>query len=128
MCMRLEYLANGSPDCPLIRLYDFTRDEARSLRRIFYSLANGTLKSVALEQESFVVPLGECQLVLAAQGQDAGICANGPTSFECRLTEFAWDTVAGLTDPFCDSEMAGGHQWLTTAGQVGLLISRDGKW
>ena len=29
--MWLEYLPDGSPDCPLIRLYNFTMSEARGL-------------------------------------------------------------------------------------------------
>jgi len=125
--MKLEYLADSSPECPLIRLYDFTEDEARALRNIFYSLANGGVKVVALERESFIVPIGDCQLALVAQDKDHGIRAIATTSFECGLTELAWDNAAGLTDSLCDSETAG-HQWLTSTGQVGLLISRDGSW
>lgn len=127
MCMKLEYLADGSPECPLIRLYEFTRDEARALRYIFCSLANGAIKTVSLEREPFIVPVSECQLILAADGKDRGIRASGSKSFECDLTELAWDNVAGLTEPFCHFETTG-YQWLTSTGRVRLLISCDGKW
>src|SRR5437867_3317880 len=40
--MKLEFLADGSQDCPLIRLYDFDFEEAVSLRQIVASLSDGT--------------------------------------------------------------------------------------
>lgn len=33
--MKLEYLHNGSADCPLIRLYEFTTGEVMKLKEIF---------------------------------------------------------------------------------------------
>ena len=42
--MKLEYLAEGSRDCPLFRLYEFNQAEARTLRNLAKSLATGELK------------------------------------------------------------------------------------
>jgi len=41
--MKLEFLASGSPDCSLIRLYEFNAKEAYDLRRITLQLARWTL-------------------------------------------------------------------------------------
>lgn len=125
--MKLEFLAVGSPDCPLIRLYEFTQEEACHLRDIFCSLANGTRGTVALEKELMVVAVGGCRLMLKVGVRDRGIQANDSGVFECELTQLSWDDVAALMEPFCDSETQG-YQWLTRAGRVSLLISHDSKW
>ena len=42
--MKLEFLANGSPDCPLIRIYEFNSKEAYKLRRIALQLAKAGVR------------------------------------------------------------------------------------
>jgi hypothetical protein len=41
--MKIEYLANGGRDCPLIRIYDFGVSGASVLRRVFEDLETGAL-------------------------------------------------------------------------------------
>lgn len=127
MCVKLEFLAEGSRDYPLIRLYEFTREEVCKLRGVFNSLASGTVRNVSLEKEPFIEPIGACWLALSVGRNDLGISRRGATAFECELTELAWENMVGLTDPLRDSE-AKGYQWLTSAGRISLLLSHDGKW
>ncbi|MDY3554402.1 hypothetical protein R5W24_003524 [Gemmata sp. JC717] len=125
--MRLEYLPDGSPDCPLIRLFDFVPAEAAALGSAVAALAAGQLERVAVHELPGVAPVGGCELVLRRRGRDRAVVRVGPAAFECGLTADTWDNVAGLIEPFAAD--AGGHQWLAEApGQVSLLLSASGLW
>ena len=125
--MKLEFLMEGAPECPLIRLYDFTSDEAIQLRQIFQALADGSMKTVKLEERDFIESMHGCLLGLQVGTHDLGIRADGLRSFECVLTKLGWKNVRGLTDSLCEPD-ARGYQWLTSHGPARLLLSRDGKW
>ena len=47
--MKLDYLKDGSDDCPLVRLYEFDGAEARRLRQTFTALADGAVEQVGLD-------------------------------------------------------------------------------
>jgi hypothetical protein len=125
--MRLEFLAQGSTDCPLIRLYEFNQAEVRQLRQLVRSLIAGDRQSVALQDEMWAEPVGGCCLSLRLGNRDWGIRQVEHLNFECVLTSDGWWNVEGLLDPFCDSNPAG-FQWLTHDGRVALLISQSGQW
>lgn len=126
--MRLAFLAEGSPDCPLIRLYDFQPADVQRLDRIFDSLANGSRKELRLDQESFIEPIDGCRVRLRVGTCDAGIAQTRPSEFDCILTPGGWSNVAGLTEPFCAEVVPGTHQWLHKGGKVSVLLSPDGSW
>src|SRR6476660_9622597 len=125
--MNLEYLADGSRDCPLIRLHGFNPAEARSLRNLVRSLATGESHSVALHDEMWVESVGRCRLTLRRSTRNQGVHEADPMNFECALTSGGWSNVEGLLKPFCDSHTAG-FQWLTREGSVSFLISQSGQW
>jgi hypothetical protein len=120
--MKLEYLADGSRDCPLVRLYEFDHAEARSLRNLERSLVSGDRSSVALHDEAWAESVGGCRLTLRR-----GVREVDPLNFECVLNSGGWSNIEGLLDPFCDSHTAG-FQWLTRESSVALLISQTGQW
>lgn len=124
--MKLEYLADGSQDCPLIRLYEFNQAEARSLRNLVRSLATGEADSVALQGERWAESVGGCKLTLRRGTRNQGVREVDPLNFECVLSSGGWRNVEGLLDPFCDSHTAG-FQWLTREGTVSLLVSQRGQ-
>ena len=126
--MKLEYLATGSPDCPLIRLHDFTPVEAGHLHAALAALAAGTAERVAVHELPIVEVVGGCRLTLIRRGWDqAVIRADRLTEFECGFTAGTWENVAGLVEPFAES--VGGFQWLAGApGEAGLLLSASGGW
>lgn len=125
--MKLEYIAAGSDDCPLIRLFEFTLAEVEELRKLVRSLVSGERQSVALQNEAWAAPIGGCQLSLRRGNRDRGVRQVEPLTFECVLSPDGWSNVEGLLDPFCDSDTTG-FQWLTHDGRVSLLISQSGKW
>jgi|SRR5947209_19830015 len=109
--MKLDYLPNGSRDCPLIRLYDFTPAEAGHLLNVLGDLAAGRARRVDVHRLPFVEAVGECRLALVAQGWDGAIVRRGdPAEFECGFRPHAWDDVAALVEPFASGST--GFQWL----------------
>jgi hypothetical protein len=125
--MKLEYLANGSLDCPLIRMYAFSRYEAEDLRKLAQSLSSGVRKSVDLETLPWVEPIQGCRLRLVLGERDRGVWQVAPWSFECPLNSNGWQDVGALPEPFCESDVKG-FQWLTNKGKVALLFSHTGEW
>ena len=126
--MKLEYLGDGSPDCPLLRLYDFTPMEAAQLLRAIAALASGLAERLEVDRLPFVEPVGGCRLALVGRSWDQAVTRAGrPNEFECGFTADTWDDVAGLVEPF--AEGAGGFQWLAgVPGEAALLLSDSGAW
>jgi hypothetical protein len=126
--MKLEFLASGSPDCPLLRLYDFDSLAVMRLRELFRRLSDESLSNTPLYEQEAIEAIGGCRLDLRLGSRDRGIVQTGPLSFECTLTTEGWSEVVDLMEPFCDSANVKGHQWLNEDGDVSLLLSPDGLW
>jgi hypothetical protein len=125
--MKLEFLADGSPDCPLIRLFDFSNEEAARLKSLFESLSDGSANDVALHEQSGFEQVNPCRLYLRVGKADRGIRLVSPGLFECVLTANTWDNMAWLVEPFCEPRTSG-FQWLNNTMGINLLLSRDGRW
>jgi hypothetical protein len=127
--MKLESLADGSPGCPLLRLYDFTPGEAARLREAVAALASGIAERVELHDLPWVEPAGGCRLAVARRTWDQAIVRRAePATFECAFTADTWANIAGLIEPFADGD-ATGFQWLADVpGEAALLLSVTGRW
>jgi hypothetical protein len=128
--MKIEYLASGSQDCPLVRLFDFAPAEVQRLRSEIFALASGTARTVVVHELPGVESIGGCRLTFITDRRDRGIVHIAePADFECRLTPTSWDNVATLAEPFLEPS-DGYYQWLNHAfgGDVGLLLSPSGEW
>ena len=125
--MKLEFLSEGSPDCPLIRLYSFTRPEAQRLKEIASQLSTGELREIALHGEPGVEPVSDCHLLLRLGKRDQGIIQLAPLRFECALSDEGWLNVSFLLEPFCGTDRTG-FQWLVDESPISLLISDKGTW
>lgn len=85
--MKLDYLADRSPDGPLLRLYDFTPAEAAQLLDAIVALASGSAERIEVDRLPFVEPVGGCRLALVGSPWDQAVTqAGGPTEFECGYT------------------------------------------
>ena len=125
--MKLEFLASGSPDCPLIRLFAFNGEEVSRRKILLRSMCSGSANNVALHEQPGFEQVNACRLYLRAGQSDKGLRAVAPGVFECVLTEYAWDTMAELVAPLCEPD-AQGYQWLNESAGIRLLLSHDGKW
>ena len=127
--MRLEYLPDGSPDCPLIRLYDFDHQTVSAFRRLIAELQSGSRQELVVHDLPDVEAVGGCQLVLEVGTRNLGVIpSRSANSFSCILTEAGWENVADLMEPFCEPGHAGAFQWLSGEGEIPLLLSVNGQW
>src|SRR5207245_8149237 len=110
--MKLEFLASGSPDCPLIRLYEFNAKEAYDLHRITLHLARGSRNIVLCHEQPGVIPIGGCELTLHQAEKDKGVTQVALLKFTWVLTKSGWFNVAGLIRPFSRDNL-NGFKWLT---------------
>lgn len=125
--MKLEFLRAGSPDCPLIRLYDFDSREAQRLLQIALQLAGQRDLAIPLHAETIVTPIDTCELTLRCADGRAGVRELSPMKFEWVSSDGGWLDIASLIQPFCQEDAAA-HQWLSRVGNIAVLLSRDGKW
>lgn len=125
--MKLDFLRSGSPDCPLIRLYEFDLRQIEALQRIALRLTQDASAVVVLHREAGVQQIDGCELVLRQGNQDRGVEQSAECTFEWTLTKGAWLDVATLLQPFRQPEF-NGYQWLNRVGKIAVLLSADGKW
>jgi len=126
--MKLEYLATGSPDCPLIRLYEFDATGAKRLREAFRSLADGSRQDIPLHEEWWVESIAGCHLDLRLGPRDLGVVERLPSKFECVQTAESWSEIAAKIDPFCTGQSTESFAWLDEEGEASLLLTPSGRW
>ena len=125
--MKLEFLSNDSPDCPLVRIFEFTPPEIGLLSSLCQRLASGELKAVSLNELPDVEPVDDVQLSFQCADKDLGLLQPRKAAFELVLSVGGWRTVVDLMSPF--DRPAWGYQWLwSQSGQPSLLLSPTGSW
>lgn len=138
--LKVEYIPPcDSPDCPLIRLYDFRSEDIAALRAICNSLAGGHRSECMLTDEPWAQSINGCRLLLRVVPDDQATpnfesCCTG-----CRVpfpapgepyvmlgSRRGWDDVRELLEPF----LAGtrGFNWLADPPDVRVLVSQQGAW
>ena len=126
--MRMEYL----PDAAIIRLFDFTADEASHLQQLFSLLASGQAHRVSLHELWFMQPVNDCRLYLSVGMNDEGILRTADKGmFECRLTLEGWSEEAERIKPSAvDEPTETCYQWLMEgiSSEISLLLSKSGQW
>jgi hypothetical protein len=129
--MKIELLANGSNDCPLIRFYGGDAQTFVQLKQAFERLASEETAVVALHDLPGVEALAGCCLVAEVGRRDRGIVRKETNVFSWILTPGTWDNVAGLIEPFCQPGAAG-YQWLdqvpSSDARVLVTTSESGYW
>lgn len=125
--MKIEYLAEGSLDWPLIRIFDFSTEEVRTLIDVVRHLGSSPNGTVAVHELPQVESVRNISLVFKI-GEHYRGCNGAPPDFECELTQIGWSNVEGLLEPFAASPSSGCYQWLDESGDVALLISPLGGW
>jgi hypothetical protein len=125
--MKLDFLTDGSPECPLLRLHDFTSTEAGHLLVALSSLANEATDRIEVHRLPFVEPVGGCRASFVRGTRDQGVAQVAPLDFVCGFTVGTWENVVGLIRPCVNSSP--GFQWLAgLPGEASLLLSASGQW
>ena len=125
--MKLDYLKDGSDDCPLIRLYEFEGEELRRLRDCFEKLAEGRVACVRLQDVTPIRSVDGTQLTFSRATRDCGVMRHGEHNFDVVLTPDGWQRCSELIGPRCQSSQ--GYQWLwDDIGGIRILLSHNGAW
>jgi hypothetical protein len=125
--MKIEYLAAGADNCPLIRLFQFTLDELERLAQFARDLADARRSEVALHEQSWVEPVRGCRFFWRFDHDDIAVkLPSAEASFVLALSCEGWLEVEcklGMLTP-----AAGNFNWLNTTGDVNVLVSWNGLW
>jgi hypothetical protein len=135
--MKIEYLADGSADCPLIRIYGDDPIPVQGLHSAILRLALGRGDTVVVQKLPGFQPVHRCALVLSTGAQE-GIVQSTEGEFFWSLQSARWTLVAGLVEPFCVPAPAHSHQWLCgkearyglDVCRIGVVLTNnpDGSW
>ena len=126
--MKLEFLPAGSPDCPLLRVFDFSAAEVRSLHQLCLDLREGRAAEVSLLDLQGILAIDGCALTFHCTDIDRGCERVAANDFECSLTPETWQDLAAMITPFCELQKTAGYQWLSEHGEISLLLSANGQW
>ena len=132
--MKIEYLADGSPDCPLIRIFDFDAVQVELLINQFSYLANGQAGSITFHELPYIESVNNCKLTarvgpLRLNGEAVvAILPNGVNnSFHWQIEKENWAKVCDLIAPFLIHK-PNTYQWLTDDMGIQVLLSQNGLW
>ena len=129
--MRLEYLPQGSQDCPLIRIYGGDLSTVAHLLKAFSRLACGETRECAIHDLPGIESVSGCQVFARVGKKDKGIILlKGPSTFDWVLKRETWLQVEGLAEPFTQPATARLHQWLDESSEISMLITNaeNGAW
>jgi hypothetical protein len=125
--VKIDYLKDGSERCPLIRLYDFQSDEARSLIKAFKSLANGTTNELSLGTIVPIDSIDGTQIIFVRNEIGQGVIEKERLRFALVLPAEQWRLNAEIVEPFSNGTF--GYQWLAPeASDIQVLLSKSGDW
>lgn len=128
--MKIEYIPDGSADCPLIRLFGHDPEAAARLRDACHALASGGADAVAIHGMEGFMPIDHATLTAVASSRNQGVMqVDTPNAFRWELTPAWWSNVEGLLGPFCPPDPTpSAYQWLDETSGISVLISPTGKW
>jgi len=125
--MKIEYLAAGADECPLLRICDFQRSELVQLQSNCVAFAEGRMNKKPLAEHSGEPASDNCALLGKIDERDLGIkCAKVEHLYVLVLSNDSWREIAEKLQPLIEHET--GYQWLSDQGDLRLLVSKDGTW
>ena len=128
--MNIEYIDNGSKDCPLIRLYGDDPDSIQLFIKNIVLLLSGKIKSKKINDLKGFNGINQCQVDMQLAPTSKGIIHIKGNNFKCLLSKDDWETVIGLLEPFSKKSKNGKYQWLNETSNISLLVStyENGQW
>lgn len=125
--VKIEFLPDGSPDCPLIRMFEYQPNEVEALRTACRELADGKRTEFALHEQAWIESVGGCAFIWKAGTKDVGVRLPRPGDpFVFIFSDEGWREVEDKLLLF--APRSPGFNWLTDGGDVEVLISNDGRW
>ncbi len=126
--MRIEYLAGGAAECPLLRICDFQQSELTQLQSNCLAFAEGRRNKELVADHPGNPDANNCAVLGKIGESDQGVkqATKLEHVFVLILTNEGWQEVAEKLQPLIDHE--DGYQWLSEQGDLRLLVSKNGTW
>jgi hypothetical protein len=125
--VRIEYMAEGSDDAPLILIWSEKSRAACQLLNGINRLKDGDCNVLRIHDLSGFEAVEGVELHATVNASVSGLIQTSPRKFNWRLSKEGWQTVADLLAPFCDSHNPGSYQWLHN-GKLSLVFSTMRGW
>jgi hypothetical protein len=128
--MRIEFVANGSNDCPAILFYGCPSAGAETLINTFRSLGGGQETEVPLHQLIGLTSVGAIRVFATNAKSRSSVDQLSDTVFRWRRDREGWLEVADLAEPVAQSNPREGtrFQYLERNGRVNVVFSTDRAW
>jgi len=128
--MRMEFVQDGSHDCPALLFYGCPSAGAEALISAFRLLAEGPQTEVALHDLSDVHPVGDIQVFATNASGQTGVKQLSLPVFHWRKDREGWLEAVELAGPVAHSDPSegGSFQYLERYGRVNILISTGQGW
>jgi hypothetical protein len=128
----IDYLADGAPECPLVRIIG-SGPVLGALHRSIERLGSGEEIEIAAHTLDGVQ--SGISLILR-RGLSDGVRQIALSEFVWTLTAEGWADVADLVLPFMQPSDGHAHQWLAggearglrNAAGINVVLTTDGRW
>ena len=134
--MELEFLPDGSTDCPLLILSPSVPEEAQLLYNAINEMVSVPGTYLDIQALPFIAPIEGCKLTAQIGEDDLGVIpintlevflSETRNHFNWKLTLKTWKYVLALLHPFT-KEDSHGYQWLDETSQIQVLFSDYYRW
>jgi hypothetical protein len=126
--MYLEYLADGAPECPLIRIIEPHSRGATALIQSVDRLISGQIDCFNIAQIDGTEVAAGLSVKCSRNTKSLGL-RGLDGHFQWILTTDEWRNVAALIYPFMNDDLRNGYQWLwDNPDQPRILFTRNGQW
>ena len=134
--MELEFLPDGSFDCPLLILSPSVPEEAKQLYNAISEMVSVPGSNLDIHTLPFIDPIEGCKLTAQIGEDDLGVIpintlevflSETRNHFNWKLTLKSWNFVLALLHPFTEQDSSG-YQWLDETSQISVLISHYYRW
>ena len=126
--MYLEFLPDGSIDCPLLIFSPSVPGEAEQLYQALRGIISVSETLVDIDALPFISPVDGCKLSAQVGEQNLGlVLSDTKNHFNWKLTRQSWKDVLGLLYPFTlqdrHDDRYTRYQWLDETSNISVLIS-----
>ena len=128
--MQMEFVPDGSHDCPALLFYGCPSVGAEVLINSFRLLAEAPETEVALHELADLHPVGDIQVFATNGSGRTGIQQLSPAVFHWRKEREGWLETAELAEPVAHSDPTEGtrFQFLERYGRVNVIFSTSRGW
>jgi hypothetical protein len=128
--MRIEFLPDGSQDCPAVLFYGCPSAGAEALINTFRLLGEAPEREVALHELADLYPVGDIQVFATNATGHTGVQQLSPPAFRWRKDREGWLAAAELAEPVAHSDPSQGtkFQYLERYGRVNVSFSTVRGW